>query len=149
MAIDLTLSVADQILALDARLTLVEGIIPFPMGVSPPPPPPPPSTSTLVLYLSEDAYLGDAIFTVKVDGVQIGTGTVTTLHSTGKSQTFSYQGTWATGPHVVTVTFTNDSYGGTAAKDRNLYVDGMDFKGTHFGTTASLLGAGPVNFNVQ
>lgn len=144
MAVDQTLPIQTQIIALDARLALIEAIIPFPMGSSPPPPAP-----TLVLYLSEDAYLGDANFTVKIDNVQIGAGTVTTLHSTGKSQSFVYQGIWAAGPHVVTVAFLNDAYGGSAATDRNLYVDGMDFKGTHFPATAALMGTGSVNFNVQ
>jgi Ca-dependent carbohydrate-binding module xylan-binding len=78
---------------------------------------------TLVLQVCEDAWKGDARFTVSVDGRQIGgVETATSLHSAGKTQTFDVLGSFAAGRHVVSVTFLNDAYGGTRATDRNLYV---------------------------
>jgi Ca2+-binding RTX toxin-like protein len=107
--------------------------------VSPPPPPPPPPASEitigegddrLVLRVSEDAYLGDALFTIAVDGQQVGgTLTATASHAAGQSTTITVAGDWAPGAHSVTVTFLNDAYAGTAATDRNLHLDGASFNG--------------------
>jgi hypothetical protein len=83
------------------------------------------------LQVSEDAYNGDAQFTVSVDGTQIGgTQTATALHAAGQSQTFDVLGTFASGSHTVAVHFLNDAYGGTSATDRNLYVTGASIDGT-------------------
>ena len=103
----------------------------------------------LVLKLSEDAYNGDAQYTVKVDGVQVGgTFTASALHGSG-DDTLTLSGNWGTAAHTVTVNFLNDAYGGTAATDRNLYVDGVSYDGTaQSGGSASLLSAGPVNIGV-
>ena len=103
----------------------------------------------LVIKLSEDAYNGDAQYTVKVDGVQVGgTFTASALHGSG-DDTLTLSGNWGTAAHTVTVNFLNDAYGGTAATDRNLYVDGVSYDGTaQSGGSASLLSAGPVNIGV-
>ena len=99
--------------------------------------PPPASVTTgtgsdaLVLSMSEDAYQGDAQFTVAIDGKQLGgTFATTVLHTTGVSQNFIFKGDWAIGAHTVTVNFLNDASGGTAATDRNLYVNGLSYDGT-------------------
>ena len=93
---------------------------------------------TLTLHLSEDAFEGDAQFTVDVDGTQIAAPTsVTTLHSSGSFQDFTYTGDFGAGPHTVAVNFLNDAYGGTPGTDRNLYVGGITFDGTNYaGETA-------------
>jgi len=96
------------------------------------PPPVGSGPDTLVLAMSEDAYQGDAQFTVSLDGTQLG-GVLTAQawHSSGQSQNFSFNGAWgAAGPHVVTVSFLNDAWGGTPSLDRNLYVDSVTFDGT-------------------
>ena len=81
---------------------------------------------TITLDLSEDAYAGDAQFTLAVDGQQVGgVQTVTAAHAAGAEQAFVIAGTFGTGSHEVTVTFLNDLYAGTPATDRNLYVDGI------------------------
>jgi endoglucanase len=100
---------------------------------------PPSGSDTLVLHLAEDAWNGDAQFTVEVDGKQIaGPTAVTTAHSSGGFQDFTYTGDFGAGPHTVAIHFINDGWGGTAATDRNLYVGGIDFGGTHYAwTTAS------------
>jgi hypothetical protein len=106
-------------------------------------------TETLVLLLAEDAYLGDAQYTITVDGVRIG-GTLTAhaLHAAHQDDTISVLGTWAAGSHNVSVNFLNDAYGGTAATDRNLYLDSATFQGINVpGATAALLSAGPAGFS--
>ena len=106
-------------------------------------------SDTLVLSMAEDAYNGDAQFTVAVDGTQLGgTFTATALHASGASQDFVFKGDWAPGAHTVTVTFLNDAYGGTAATDRNLYVDAVSYDGTATGQSAALYSNGGQNFSV-
>ena len=106
-------------------------------------------SDTLVLSMSEDAYLGDAQFTVAVDGVQFGgTFTTTALHAFGTSQTFTFMGDWGVGAHTVTVNFLNDAYAGTPATDRNLYTNGISYDGTASGQTAALMSTGPKSFSV-
>ncbi|MDB5406516.1 MAG: Hemolysin-type calcium-binding protein [Rhodospirillales bacterium] len=105
---------------------------------SPAPTPTPSGSDTLVLHLSEDAYNGDAQFTVALDGVTLGSPTaVSVLHSTGQFQDFTYSGNFGAGPHTVAINFVNDSYGGSPSKDRNLYVGGIDFDGQHYAGTAA------------
>ena len=125
------------------------------VAAPPPPPPPPPAASittgsgsdTLVLSMSEDAYQGDAKFTVTVDGRQLGgTYTATAPHAAGGSQNFTFMGDWASGTHTVAVNFLNDAWGGTAATDRNLYVNGISYDGAATGQSAALMGAGPKSF---
>jgi beta-glucanase (GH16 family) len=106
-------------------------------------------SDTLVLNISEDAYLGDAQFTVSVDGKQIGgTFTTTALHSSGVSQSFTFNGDWAIGAHAVAVNFLNDAWGGSNAADRNLYVDAISYDGTATGQGAELGDTGARTFSV-
>jgi beta-glucanase (GH16 family) len=104
----------------------------------PPPPPPPPTASNLIVRVSEDAWSGDAQFIVKVDGVQVGGAqTATASHNAGQWQDIALAGTWATGAHTVDITFINDGWGGSAATDRNLYVQSVTINGdTIPGTSA-------------
>jgi hypothetical protein len=95
--------------------------------------------STIVFHMSEDAWNGDAQFQIMVDGVQVGdTQTVTASHAAGQVQDFTISGDFgAQGPDHVDVVFLNDAWGGTAATDRNLYVQSIDVNGVHFaGNTA-------------
>jgi hypothetical protein len=84
----------------------------------------------LVLRISEDAYNGHAQFIVKVDGVQVGNiFTATVAHGSGSSNIL-LKGNWdPVAMHQVEVTFLNDLWEGSAAKDRNLYVDGVALDG--------------------
>ncbi len=104
---------------------------------------------TIGLSISEDAYLGDAQFTVSVNGVQIGgIQTATASHSSGQSNPVSVNGSFGAGPRTVTVNFLNDRYDGTPATDRNLYVDSITNNGTVSLTAAALLSAGPRTFDL-
>ena len=82
----------------------------------------------LALSVAEDAWQGNAQFTVSVDGIQIGgTQTAVALNSAGQSQLFDLAGNWGDGTHKVAVDFLNDAYGGSATTDRNLYVTGATY----------------------
>ena len=102
------------------------------------------------LHIAEDAYQGDAQFTVSVDGVQIGgVQTATALHSSGQDQLFTVLGDFGIVPHTLTVNFLNDAYGGTPDTDRNLYVDRIDRGGFSSGNNAVLYSGGPVTFSLS
>ena len=88
--------------------------------------------NTLTLHLSEDAWQGNAQFLVSVDGKALNTATeVTASHAGGSVQDFGFTGNFGAGPHDVAVTFLNDAYAGSAATDRNLYVNAIDLDSQH------------------
>lgn len=97
-----------------------------------PPPPPEVSRQTLTLVLSEDRYRGDAKFAVSLDGAKVGSGTVTALHSQGKTQEFTFSGDWKIGAHDIRIDFLNDAYGGRRSADRNLYVEQVKWNGVGY-----------------
>ncbi len=103
---------------------------------------------TLALLVSEDAWNGDAQFTISIDGAQIGgTETATASHAAGQTQTFDVLGSFAPGSHTVAVNFLNDAWGGTAATDRNLYVTGATLNGSAVpGAALTELTQGPQSF---
>ncbi len=110
----------------------------------------PPATDTIALHISEDAWEGDAEFTVKVNGQQVGGDyTASVLHSSGDGGTFSLTGDWGAGVNDVQVSFINDAYGGSSSKDRNLYVNSISENGvTYANTTAALYNKGTDSFAV-
>ena len=106
------------------------------------------AADTLVLKISEDAYQGDAQYTVTVNGVQIGgVRTATALHSAGADNIVTLNGNFGTNPSVV-VTFLNDAYAGTTSTDRNLYVDGITYNGSVQTASAALYSAGAHSFGL-
>jgi hypothetical protein len=103
-------------------------------------PQPPPGDSTIVLHVSEDAFQGDALFNVRVDGAaQPATLTAHASHAAGAVDDITITGNFGpSGPGTVDVQFLNDLYGGSPSTDRNLYVQSIDVNGVHFqGNTAS------------
>ncbi len=97
---------------------------------TPVPTPGPTPTGSLVVRLSEDAYAGDAQFTVSVDGTQLGAAqTVTARHGAGAPQAFSFAGDFAPGAHQVSISFLNDLWDPATGADRNLYLDGVTLNG--------------------
>ncbi|MDB5372607.1 MAG: hypothetical protein JWP04_1249 [Belnapia sp.] len=103
---------------------------------------------TLVLKLSQDAWQGSAQYIISVDGRQTGgTQTAKSLQASGQDDTVIVKGDWAAGAHKVTVTFLNDAWGGTAATDRNLHVEGITYNGAALEQgSAELLRNGSVDF---
>ena len=82
-----------------------------------------PTTVPLVLNLSADEYLGDAMANVSLDGVAGPQNIdVSALHSTGAVQAVALGQVDPTVAHIVVVTFQQDAWGGDPSKDRNLYV---------------------------
>lgn len=110
------------------------------------------SASALTLHLAEDAYQGDAQFTVSIDGQQVDQpSSVGALHNTGASQAFSFASALSVGKHDVSVSFLNDAYAGSADADRNLYVTGADLNGTSLNPsswTATFLVNGTAHFSL-
>ena len=104
---------------------------------------------TLALTIAEDAWNGDARFTVKVDGVQVGgTETASALRNMGEMQTVNVNGDFARGSHNLTVDFLNDGYGGSSDTDRNLFVTGATINGVAVeGARLDMLGQGPASFS--
>lgn len=106
---------------------------------------PTPVNGVLQLRVSEDAYQGDAQYTVTVDGTQVGDAqTATAVHGAGQTQLVTVAGQYVPGPHAVQVGLVNN-LGGTDGS-RNLYVDGMTFNGVSAGATASLTANGTALF---
>ncbi len=109
--------------------------------------------------ISEDAYAngdgtsdakGDATFTVSVDGKQIGgTFTAAASHATHQEQTVTLNGYFGPGTHSVSVKFLNDASGGTAATDRNLYVDAVAYKGANIDLAGSFAVSGTKSLTVS
>jgi hypothetical protein len=95
--------------------------------------------STIVLHVSEDAWNGDAQFIVKVDGTQVGgVQTATASHAAHAVQDITFTGDFGSqGPGTIDVLFINDAWGGSAATDRNLYVNGVDVNGHSFPGTGA------------
>ena len=87
-------------------------------------------SDTLSLSISEDAWMGNAQYAVSVDGQQVGNIlTATASHAAGQSQTVTFNGSWGSGAHQVSVDYLNDAWGGTISTDRNLYVTGASYNG--------------------
>ncbi|MBP0496121.1 calcium-binding protein, partial [Pararoseomonas indoligenes] len=99
----------------------------------------------LVLKISQDAWNGSAQYTIAVDGKAVGgVFTAHADHDSGLHDTITLNGNWGAGAHTVTVQFINDSWGGTADTDRNLYVDAGSYNGVGIsGASASLVQNGP------
>ena len=108
------------------------------------------AASPLVLQLSEDAWQGHAQFSVAVDGHSLGgPQSVTVSHASGGAQDFAFGTTMAAGTHDVAVSFLNDAWGGTAATDRNLYVNAVDANGAALpGTAATLMTTSTQHFSI-
>ncbi|MFC7542855.1 carbohydrate-binding domain-containing protein [Siccirubricoccus deserti] len=101
-----------------------------------------------MLKISQDAWQGNATYTISVDGKQVdGTLTAGASHAAGLNDVITVKGNWGAGAHKVTVNFTNDAYGGSSAADRNLHVDGITFNGVELaGSSADLYSNGPADF---
>ncbi len=81
-----------------------------------------------MLRISQDYWQADAQYSVRVDGIQIGgTFNAGAVHGAGPTDTLTLRGSWAAGTHQVEVRLLNDAWGGSAATDRNLWIDGATY----------------------
>lgn len=120
---------------------------------------PGPAPALLSFVVSEDAYQGDAQFVVTVNGRQIGGAqTVTAAHAAGTVQTVSLLDFFDRDITQVGISFINDRYDGTAAADRNLYVDKLVLDGATYeaervdggsGTAAALFDNRGITFETR
>ncbi|MBL6458850.1 hypothetical protein JMJ55_26310 [Belnapia sp. T6] len=105
----------------------------------------------LVLQISQDAWQGDAQYSITVDGVAYGDMlTASSLHASGESDTVTVHGDWGAGPHTVSLALLNDGWGGTPDTDRNLYLDGAVFNGLPVldeNSVAAIKTSDPVSFD--
>jgi hypothetical protein len=102
----------------------------------------------LVLLISQDAFQGDALYTVQVDGAQVG-GVLTARarRAEGQHDVVSVRGDWGAGDHTVGVTFLNDAWGGTPGADRNLFLEGARYNEAGVaGASAGLWSSGTAGF---
>lgn len=94
-------------------------------------------SDVLTLHVAQDAYQGDARYSVRVDGQDFGkTFIAGALHDTGLFDTLTLYGDWGTGSHDVEITLLNDAWGGTPDADRNLYVGNAIFNGVTISNAA-------------
>ena len=85
------------------------------------------SPHTLQLILSQDAYQGNAQFSMSLDGTASSAITMSSvaLTSSAQAETFTWSGSITDGAHEIGVTFLNDAWGGNAGLDRNVHVMGV------------------------
>ena len=96
---------------------------------------------TLALNVSEDYYLGNAQFTVSIDGQQIGgVQTANAIAGNGQSQALDVLGSFG-GAHTVSVDFLNDAATSTPGPgtDRNLYVGSATIDGANIANSSLAL----------
>ena len=102
---------------------------------------------SLKLGLSADSWAGDPHFLVLVDGKQIGgVQSAAASHAAGLHDTLDIHGDFGAGPHQLAVRFLDDAWGGTAAKDRNLYVDSVSLNGVDLHQHAAIYASGDAVF---
>ena len=85
---------------------------------------------------SGDAYRDqiDPAFIVKVDGKEVGSGSVDVDHNDGRqhSETFTFSQMLAEGPHSIEIGFVNDN-NGPAGSDINLEIQDVKWNGVSYG----------------
>ena len=83
----------------------------------------------LVIGLVEDSFQGNAQYSLTLDGSVVATSTEAMTRAGNVPDMVAVPGPFASGSHTMKVTFLNDLYQGSAAKDRNLYFVGATFNG--------------------
>ena len=86
--------------------------------------------TTIAVHVSGDEYQGLPEFRLLADGQQVGEiHTLTADHALGQWQTVNFELDASIPLNDIRVEFLNDAYGGSADKDRNLYVDSIEVNG--------------------
>jgi len=81
---------------------------------------------TLTLQLSEDAWSGNALFALYIDGKLVTTPqVVTALHDANQTQGFTVAANLGAGTHTIGIACVNDSYGPSPGEQRNVFIDGI------------------------
>jgi Ca-dependent carbohydrate-binding module xylan-binding len=96
-------------------------------------PAPTSGSSEVTLRVSGDHYKGAPHFNVAVDGKTVATNLSTTaVHNNGEWVDVKVWGDFSKSPKTVSVTFTDDQWGGTNSTDKNLYVDYIAVNGKRY-----------------
>jgi hypothetical protein len=96
--------------------------------------------SLMILNVAQDSYNADAQFNVAIDGNQVGsTQTATALNANGDSNAVTLAAALTSGWHDLAISFLNDSWGGTAATDSNLYLKDASINGTQIQSSSLAL----------
>jgi endoglucanase len=86
---------------------------------------------TLTLQLSEDAWAGNALFVLYIDGHVVTTPqVVTALQVSAQTQSFTFSDNLGAGTHTIGLACVNASYGPSAGEQRNLFVNGIELNGS-------------------
>jgi beta-glucanase (GH16 family) len=86
---------------------------------------------SVTFHLSEDAYAGDALFALYIDGkVVTKPEAVTALHEANQTQGFTFTGNFGAGTHTIGIACVNNTYGKSPGEERNVYVDGITLNGS-------------------
>jgi len=108
----------------------------------------PTETFTLRLGVSGDAYNGTPHFQLFLDGNELGgIRTTAASHALGEREFLDLQGSVTGASQVLTVRFLDDAWGGSAATDRNLYVDSLSLNGISLNKSAALERNGDVELS--
>lgn len=111
-------------------------------------PPAPVAQDVLTIGISGDAWQGKAQYLIHIDGVQIGgLREADAAHGMGETEQVVITGDFAGAPHRLDITFLNDAWGGTADKDRNLYVDSLSLNGKDLGQSIDMTMDGTASFD--
>lgn len=104
-----------------------------------------------VLNLAQDYYLEDAKVAISVDGKQVGGITsLSSLFSSGASDTITLFGNWGAGAHNISVSFLNDATNKATGEDRNVAILGVSYNGaTVLNKTTMLWRAEAASFQVN
>jgi hypothetical protein len=107
----------------------------------------------LTIHMAEDAFQGDAQFTLAINGTQIGGSQAVTAINGKATQAFSFADTLAATQDIA-VSFTNDLYDPTSSSpgDRNLYVARAEFNGVALDPaiwTAKMFSNGTSHFSLK
>jgi Ca2+-binding RTX toxin-like protein len=101
----------------------------------------------LSIVLSADSYLGDPIAIIKIDGIEVFRGAISTPHALG-GQLIDLGQVSASRTHEISIEFPNDAWGDLGAgEDRNLLIDMILVNGQDIGARETLYSEGTVAFS--
>ena len=112
--------------------------------------PNPVNQDVLKIGIAQDAWQGDARYTITLDGVQVGGERVAKAAAAkGEVEYVTLTGDFKDAVHKLGVTFLNDAWGGSATTDRNLYVEKLILNDVDLNKSADLLGNGTASFDFK
>lgn len=118
----------------------VEGRTTLPLGQA---------ADVVSIRLSDDAWQGDSLVYVSIDGRSMGTPMlVTAHHGEGNTHEHGFVVAHGSGVHQVALQFVNDAYA-APTQNRNAYVDGITVNGVVADVTSTSIGSDGTRFQVS